>query len=88
MGYTDGKNTPFQSLAADGAKLALWNLLYAGFQPYAFVHDETLVEVDAGHAEEDAKKISDIKIRSMEDVMGHGIPAACDWILANCWTKP
>src|SRR5262249_35598999 len=30
VGFTDGKNSPFQSLAADGAKRALWDLLYAG----------------------------------------------------------
>jgi hypothetical protein len=88
VGYTDGKNTPFQSLAADGAKLALWKLLYTGLHPYAFVHDETLVEVDASRAEEDAKKIVAIKVQSMEEVMGHGIPAACDWTLSDCWTKP
>ena len=66
----------------------MWGLLYAGLPPYAFVHDETLVRIDPSHADEDAKRIVDIKVRAMEEVMGHGIPAACDFTLADCWTKP
>jgi hypothetical protein len=88
VGYTDGRNTPFQSLCADGAKLALWNLLYAGYDVYAFVHDETLVQVPAQGAEEHGRRIRDIKVRAMEEVMGHGVPAECDWVVADCWTKP
>jgi hypothetical protein len=88
VGYTDSKNTPFQSLCADGAKLALWGLLYAGHDLYAFIHDETLVQVPADDAERHAAAIKEIKIKSMEEVMGHGIPAECDYVVADCWTKP
>lgn len=31
--FTKARNTPFSGLAADGAKLALWNLTHAGFFP-------------------------------------------------------
>ena len=34
------KNTPFQGLAADGAKLAMYNLDKAGFKLAGFVHDD------------------------------------------------
>jgi hypothetical protein len=88
VGYTDSKNTPFQSLCADGAKLALWKLLYAGYDTYAFVHDETLVQVPAAQAEEHAQRIVAIKVQAMEEVMDHGIPAACEWKVADCWIKP
>ena len=87
VGYTDGKNTPFQSLAADGGKLALWNLLYAGFDVYGFIHDEILVQLPANNAEEQARKIEEIMVHSMEEVMGHGIPAASEYVVADCWTK-
>src|SRR5262249_50107758 len=56
VSFTAGKNTPFQSLAADGAKLALWNLLYAGFEVYGFVHDEVLVQLPSEAAGEKAKE--------------------------------
>jgi hypothetical protein len=87
VGYTDGKNTPFQSLAADGAKLALWNLLYAGFEVYGFIHDEILVQLPADDAEKKAREVEAVMVRSMEAVTGHGIPAACEYVVADCWKK-
>jgi hypothetical protein len=87
VGYTDGKNTPFQSLPADGGKLALWNLLYAGFDVYGFIHDEILVQLPETNAEEQARKIEQLMVRSMEEVMGHGIPAASEYVVADFWTK-
>jgi hypothetical protein len=86
--YTASKNTPFQSLAADGAKLALWNLLYAGFDVCGFIHDEILVQLPAGTAEEAARQVQALLARSMEMVMGQGIPAACAAVVADCWRKP
>ena len=44
--YCAEKNTPFQGLAADGAKLALYNMDKAGFKIVGFVHDEIITEVD------------------------------------------
>jgi DNA polymerase I-like protein with 3'-5' exonuclease and polymerase domains len=87
VNYTECRNTPFQSLAADGAKLALWNLLYAGFDVYGFIHDEILVELPPEGAEEKAKEIEQIMVSSLEEVMGQGIPAACEYSVAECWTK-
>jgi hypothetical protein len=88
VSYTESKNTPFQSLCADGAKLALWRLLYAGHDLFAFIHDEVLVQLPADGAEEQARAIRAIMVRAMEEVMGHGVPAECDYLVAGCWTKP
>jgi hypothetical protein len=88
VGYTEGKNTPFQSLCADGAKLALWKLLNAGFDVYAFVHDEILVRVKREGAEMAATNIRQIMEQAMEEVIGHGVPALCEYCLAECWEKP
>jgi hypothetical protein len=87
VGYTDSKNTPFQSLAADGAKLALWNLLYAGFDVYGFVHDEILVNLPPDAPVDAADTIRRIMEESMASVLG-GLPAACEWTVADCWEKP
>jgi hypothetical protein len=86
--FTASKNTPFQALCADGGKVGLWNLLYADFDLYAYVHDEGVVQLPAETAEQDAHAAKKIMTESMEEVMGHGIPAACDWVIASCWTKP
>lgn len=40
------KNTPFQGLAADGAKLALWELWRRNKRIVNFIHDEIVIEVD------------------------------------------
>jgi len=45
--YCARHNTPFQGLAADGAKLALWLLWRSGYRIVNFIHDEVLVEVPA-----------------------------------------
>ena len=45
VGFTQARNTPFQGLAADGAKLALWALIRAGYRVVAFIHDEIIVEL-------------------------------------------
>lgn len=87
VGFTDSKNTPFQSLAADGNKLALWNLLYAGYDVYGFVHDEILVNLPAGNSETDAQQVVAIMKKSMEEVL-HGVPAECAWIVSDRWAKP
>ena len=43
--YCAARNTPFQGLAADGAKLALFRLTAEGYRVVAFVHDEIVVEL-------------------------------------------
>lgn len=59
--YCAEKNTPFQGLAADGAKLALYNLCKAGFKLVGFCHDEIVCEID--------EIMIDSKIREMEKIM-------------------
>jgi DNA polymerase I-like protein with 3'-5' exonuclease and polymerase domains len=63
------KNTPFQGLAADGAKLALYNLDKAGFKVVGFVHDEIICEVPKKDAENLLPKQEEIMIESMKTVV-------------------
>lgn len=86
-GYTDGKNTPFQSLAADGGKLALWELCKRGSRVVAFVHDEVIVEVPEASAEEEAKVVEEVLCVEMGKVLNDLVPVSCEWHLAKEWKK-
>jgi DNA polymerase I-like protein with 3'-5' exonuclease and polymerase domains len=85
--FTAARNTPFSGLAADGAKLAMWQLLLAGYRVVAFVHDEFLIELprDADHTTE-AERINTICCSSMQQLVGT-IPIACEYSLADRWYK-
>lgn len=67
--YCAEKNTPFQGLAADGAKIALYNLMDAGFELVGFVHDEIITEVPENTAEEMRRQQEQIMIDSMSLVV-------------------
>jgi DNA polymerase I-like protein with 3'-5' exonuclease and polymerase domains len=87
VGFAQSRNTPFQGLAADGAKLALWGLYRAGFRAVAFVHDEVLIElpIDADHTEQ-ARRIDRILCETMEELTG-SVPVACEFALSDRWYK-
>jgi DNA polymerase I len=63
--YCARKNTPFQGLAADGAKVAMWNLIKEGLTLRGFVHDEVISEVKL----EDVDKFVAIQEKIMIDSM-------------------
>jgi hypothetical protein len=89
VGYTQARNTPFQGLAADGAKLALWKLLYHGFRVVGFVHDELLVELPdkGGHVDLAAcEEVKRIVCAAMRDVTGT-VPIDAEYTVSRCWSK-
>lgn len=43
--FTQAKNFPFQGLAADGAKISLFNLITSDFRVLNYVHDEFVIEL-------------------------------------------
>ena len=63
------KNTPFQGLAADGAKLALYNLDKKGFKVVGFVHDEVICEVPKNDVVRKMAEQEQIMIESMKTVV-------------------
>ena len=67
--YCAEKNTPFQGLAADGAKIALYNLMDAGFKIVGFVHDEIITEVPENTIEEMRRLQEEIMVNSMSLVV-------------------
>jgi len=89
--YTQKRNTPFQGLAADGAALALFELVKAGFQVTAFVHDEfhVLLSDEGGFVSQTKiQQVEEILCRTMEEeVFVENIPAACEATLSSRWSK-
>ena len=87
VGFSQSRNTPFQGIAADGAKIALWNLFRSGFRVVAFIHDEFLIElpVDSDHTQA-AKRVDRILCESMEQLTGT-IPIVTEFALSDRWYK-
>ncbi len=86
--FPQARNTPFQGLASDGAKLALFELARAGYRVVAFLHDEVLVELpaDADHDAE-AKRVVRIMCENMRKVTG-AVPIECgEPVLMTRWAK-
>lgn len=88
--YTTQRNTQFQGLAADGAKIALSRLTVAGYRVVGFVHDEILVELpDAGRGfvqAAEVDKVVDLVRDGMAEVT-YGYPVECEYTVACCWSK-
>ena len=64
--YCQLKNNPFQGLAADGAKEALYELVRQGFRVVNFIHDEFLIEVpEEGNLKAAESHVKEILISSM-----------------------
>jgi len=87
VGFTQACNTPFSGLAADGAKLAMWNLFQVGFRVVGFIHDEILVEIteDSDWSDE-IRLINNIVCESMQELTGT-IPITCEYSLSRVWSK-
>jgi hypothetical protein len=87
VGFSQSRNTPFQGIAADGAKIALWGLYRAGFRVVAFIHDEFLIELPLeGDHTEAASRVDRILCESMEQLTG-SVPISCEYALSNRWFK-
>lgn len=67
--YCAARNTPFQGLAADGAKLALYAVYAAGFKIAAFIHDQIMCDEPRDEAEEKLDKLQEIMVKSMQKVV-------------------
>ena len=85
--FTAAKNTPFQGLAADGCKLAIWDLTKAGYRVVAFIHDEFIIELKADQdLDLAAANINRICCEAMQPLVP-GIPVKCEFALTERWYK-
>jgi hypothetical protein len=81
------KNTPFQGLAADGAKLALWELWRRGKRIVNFIHDEIVIEVDEDcNLQAEAEELSVVMIDAMRQVVPD-VRIAAEYAIARSWDK-
>ena len=94
--YTEAANMPFQGMAADGAKRALFALAREcwvtsdsplfGCRPVAFIQDEVIVEAPEETAHEAAMRVREIMEREME-MCTPDVPASATPALARRWLK-
>ena len=88
VGFSQARNTPFQGMAADGAKLALWRLYRKGFRTVAFVHDEVVIELpEASDWDSQTEQVCSIMVEAMQDVMQSDIPVDVDFSISKRWYK-
>jgi hypothetical protein len=88
VSYTEARNTPFQGLAADGAKLALWRLTEAGHRVVAFVHDEVVVECTEGTADASTSEVVRVMSESMSGALQCDLPVQVAVETSTRWEKP
>ncbi|MBL7077518.1 MAG: hypothetical protein ISS31_08595 [Kiritimatiellae bacterium] len=85
--FTESRNWPFQALSADGAKLALYDLIRADYRVVAFVHDEALVEVpETDDYRPVAETISNIMITAMQRVCPD-VAIRTEYAVMRRWSK-
>lgn len=92
--YNAACNTPFQGMAADGCKLALWKIVKAcyverdsplyGFRPNVFVHDQFLIEGPEERASDAAYELERLMIAGM-NIMVPDIPNEAGVAVGRRW---
>jgi DNA polymerase-1 len=80
------KNTPFQGSAADGAKIALYNLDLNGFKLVGFVHDEIISEVSVCDADSLKEKQERIMVESMQ-IITPDVKVGVESVISPFYTK-
>jgi DNA polymerase I-like protein with 3'-5' exonuclease and polymerase domains len=85
--FTAAKNAPFQGLAADGCKQALWQLTKSGYRVVAFIHDEFIIELNRlDNIDRATEEIPRICSDAMKPFVP-GIPVPCEFSLTERWYK-
>lgn len=85
--YCQARNTPFQALAADGAKIAMYHLDREGFRVVNFVHDEFVIELPISPTIlDDAARVKEVVITGMKEVVPD-VAIRADWVLCDRWYK-
>ena len=87
VGFSQRANSPFQGLAADGNKVALFRLLRAGFQVCGFIHDEMLILIpDRSDYDTAVAQVQQILADAMQELTPD-IPISTENLLADRWYK-
>ena len=85
--YCSACNYPFQGLAADGAKVALWYLYIEGFKIVNFIHDEVIIEFNKkDNVQKLIKRVEQLMIYGMMQVVKH-VTIKTEGVLMERWYK-
>jgi DNA polymerase I-like protein with 3'-5' exonuclease and polymerase domains len=84
--YNASRNTTFQGLGSDIAKLAMWKVEKAGWSIVLMVHDELLVEVEASRAQECLMDVCRLMIEAEEELCV-GMKGAVEGAIKERWSK-
>lgn len=95
VGFCDGANYQFQSVTADGAKNALYEIIKATYNPnhilsharvINFIHDEIMLEADEAYASECADAVAEIMCACMQ-IVTPDVPTGTSPALTRVWLK-
>lgn len=96
VGYTQACNTPFQGMASDGAKDALFRVAREcyvtptsplfGCRPLVFIHDEIIIEAPIETAHESAQRLKELMEDAMRGVTPD-VPPSATPALCRRWLK-
>lgn len=96
IGYTDGANTMFQGLIADGAKMALYDVVRAswaepesplfGSRPVLFIHDEIIIETPEEKASAAGDELARLMVAAMKPCIPR-LPMGCEPWISKKWSK-
>lgn len=85
--YTQAKNFPFQGLAADGTKLALFKLIQQNFRVINYIHDEFVIELKDNLELNQQKALAILTMKqSMEEVCPN-VEIKIGSTLSDHWAK-
>ena len=86
--YCSACNNPFQGLAADGARLALWFLFLDRFRMVNFIHDEIIFELGELDPQLQSKirRINELMVWGMKQVITR-VNISVDGTLMRRWYK-
>ena len=85
--FCASRNTIFQGLAADGAKLAMWRLWRAGVRIVNFIHDEFLIEVPAdGDLSAAVEQVESLMVEGMREVLPD-VEVRVESTITRLWSK-
>jgi hypothetical protein len=96
VSFTQACNTPFQGLASDGAKEALFHVALECFadsssplydsRPVVFIHDEIIIESPEHKAQAAAKRLKQVMISAMQTFCPD-TPIEASPTLMRLWSK-
>eukprot|EP01130_Rhizamoeba_saxonica_P004343 TRINITY_DN1777_c1_g1_i2.p1 TRINITY_DN1777_c1_g1~~TRINITY_DN1777_c1_g1_i2.p1 ORF type:complete len:792 (+),score=162.34 TRINITY_DN1777_c1_g1_i2:402-2777(+) len=87
VAFTQACNTAFSGLAADGAKIAMWDLFAKGYEVVAFIHDEMIIEIpEESDWDAEVENINSIVCGAMQSLTPT-VPIKASYGLSMCWSK-